>query len=83
MIKNALPAMLAATVLVATVSAIAKLPPPAPLTDAQKQAAEEKKEKDKAAADKAKEDLAAAEDRAVKNYHMNMKQQGNAKGNKK
>jgi len=76
MIKNALPVVLAATVLVATVSALAKLPPPPPMTDAQKQAAEAKKEKDKADADKAKADLTAAEDVAVKNYQMNMKQQG-------
>ena len=76
MIKNAIPVILAATVLVAAVSAIAKLPPPAPLTDAQKQAAEEKKAKDAAAAEQAKADQAAAEDRAVKNYQANMKQQG-------
>ena len=76
MIKNALPVALAATVLVATVSALAKLPPPPPMTDAQKQAAEEKKEKDKAAAEQAKADQAAAEDAAIKNYRMNMKQQG-------
>jgi hypothetical protein len=75
MIKNAIPVVLAGIVLAAAASATAKLPPPV-LTDAQKQAAEEKKEKDKAAADKAKADLAAAEDAAVKNYHMNMKQQG-------
>lgn len=76
MIRNALPVVLAATVLVAAVSAIAKLPPPPPQTDAQKQAAEAKKEKDKADAEKAKLDQAAAEDRAVRNYQMNMKQQG-------
>jgi hypothetical protein len=46
------------------------------MTDAQKQAAEEKKEKDKAAAEKAKADLTAAEDAAVKNYQGNMKQEG-------
>lgn len=76
MIKNAIPVVLAGVVLVAAVSAIAKLPPPPPPTEAQKQAAEAKKEKDKADAEKAKADQAAAEDRAVKNYQMNMKQQG-------
>lgn len=76
MIKNAIPVVLAATVLVAAVSAIAKLPPPPPMTDAQKQAADEKKAKDAAAAEKAKADLTAAEDRAVQNYQSNMKQQG-------
>jgi len=76
MIKHAIPVGLAAAVLVAAASALAKLPPPAPLTDAQKQAAEEKKAKDAQAAEKAKADLAAAEDRAVKNYQSNMKSQG-------
>jgi hypothetical protein len=76
MIRNAMPAMLAAAVLAAAVSAIAKLPPPAPLTDAQKQAAEEKKAKDAKTAEQAKLDQAAAEDRAVKNYQMNMKREG-------
>jgi hypothetical protein len=78
MIKTVIPVVLAGVVLVAAVSAIAKLPPPPPLTDAQKQAAEEKKEKDKASAAQAKTDLAAAEDRVVKNYHANMKQLGAA-----
>lgn len=76
MIKHAIPVGVAAAVLIAAASAAAKLPPPAPLTDAQKQAAEEKKAKDAQAADKAKADQAAAEDRAVKNYQANMKSQG-------
>jgi hypothetical protein len=53
-----------------------KIPPPPPQTDAQKAAAADKKAKDDAAAAQAKLDQAAAEDRAVKNYQGNMKQQG-------
>ncbi len=45
--------------------AVAKLPPPAPLTDAQKAAADEKKAKDAAAADAAKAQQAKAEDRVA------------------
>jgi len=76
MIKHAIPVGLAAAVLIAAASALAKLPPPAPLTDAQKQAAEEKKAKDAAAGEQAKADQAAAEERAVKNYQQNMKAEG-------
>ena len=48
-------ALAAALLVIATFGiAIAKLPPPAPLTDAQKVAAEEKKAKDAAAAEAAK-----------------------------
>jgi hypothetical protein len=52
--------------------AIAKIPPPPPPTEAQKAAAEAKK----ASAEKAKADLAAAEERAIANYHQNMKKMG-------
>ena len=76
MMKTLMPAVLAAAVLAAAAAALAKLPPPPPQTDAQKQAAEEKKAKDAAAAEQAKVDQAAAEDRAVKNFQMNMKQEG-------
>jgi hypothetical protein len=57
-------------------AAVAKLPPPAPLTDAQKAAAEDKKAKDAAAADVAKAQQAKAEDRAAANYFANMKAKG-------
>ena len=50
--------------------AMAKLPPPPPLTDAQKA---EKAAKDKATADAAKAALERAEDRAVANYRANQK----------
>jgi hypothetical protein len=54
----------------------AKIPPPAPLDEKGKAAAEEKATKDKAAAEKAKADLAAAEEKAIKNYQANMKKAG-------
>ena len=76
MMKTLIPALFLAGLTAVAASALAKLPPPPAPTDAQKQAAEEKKAKDAAAAEKAKADLAAAEDAAIKNYHMNMKQQG-------
>jgi hypothetical protein len=57
-------------------TAWAKLPPPPPLDEKGKAAAEEKKAKDAAAAEKAKADQAAAEDYAVKNYQGNMKKAG-------
>jgi hypothetical protein len=57
-------------------AAVAKLPPPAPLTDAQKAAAEEKKAKDAAAAAAAKAQLAKAEDRVVARYLAEMKAKG-------
>ena len=50
--------------------AVAKLPPPPPLTEAQKA---EKAAKDKATADAAKAALARAEDKAVANYRANQK----------
>ena len=50
--------------------AVAKLPPPPPLTDAQKA---EKAAKDKATAEAAKAALERAEDRAVANYRANQK----------
>ena len=50
--------------------AVAKLPPPPPLTDAQKA---EKAAKDKASADTAKAELERAEDKAVANYRANQK----------
>ena len=59
-------------------AATAKLPPPAPLTDAQKAAADEKKAKDAAAAEAAKMQLAKAEDRAVARYYADMKAKGKA-----
>jgi hypothetical protein len=76
MMTRAIPVLLVAAVTFVAVSAIAKLPPPPAPTDAQKQAAEEKKAKDAAAAEQAKADLAAAEERAVKNYQSNMKAEG-------
>ena len=57
-------------------AAVAKLPPPAPPTDAQKAAAEEKKAKDAAAAEAAKAQQVKAEDRAAANYFANMKAKG-------
>jgi hypothetical protein len=50
--------------------AVAKLPPPPPLTDAQKA---EKSAKDNATADAAKAALERAEDKAVANYRANHK----------
>ena len=50
--------------------AVAKLPAPPPLTDAQKA---EKAAKDKATADSAKAELERAEDKAVANYRANHK----------
>jgi hypothetical protein len=57
-------------------SAWAKLPPPAPLDEKGKAAAEEKKAKDAVAADAAKKAQVDAEDKTVKNYQANMKKQG-------
>jgi hypothetical protein len=54
----------------------AKLPPPPPLDEKGKAAAEEKKVKDAEAAAKAKAALVEAEDKAVKNYHGNMRKAG-------
>jgi hypothetical protein len=76
MTTNVKLAALAAALAFAGTAAWAKIPPPPPPTDAQKAAAEEKKEKDKAASEKAKAELAASEERAIKNYHANMKKAG-------
>lgn len=76
MTKTLIPVALVAGVMVVAATALAKLPPPPAPTDAQKQAAEEKKAKDAAAAEQAKADQAAAEERAIKNYQANMRQQG-------
>ena len=58
--------------------AMAKLPAPPPLTDAQKVAAEEKKAKDAAAADIAKQQQARAEDRVAARYLAEQKAKGNS-----
>jgi len=58
--------------------AVAKLPPPAPLTDAQKAAADDKKAKDAAAAEAAKAQQAKAEDRVASRYFAEMKAKGKA-----
>jgi hypothetical protein len=57
--------------------AVAKLPAPPPMTDAQKAAAEEKKGKDAAAADLAKKQQAQAEDRVAARYIAEQKAKGN------
>lgn len=69
---------IAALVLVASFAGAAwsKLPPPGPMDDKAKAAAEEKKAKDATAAEKAKVDQAAAEDKAVKNFQANMRKAG-------
>jgi hypothetical protein len=59
-------------------AAVAKLPAPAPLTDAQKAAADDKKAKDAAAAEAAKAQLAKAEDRVAARYFAEMKAKGKA-----
>ena len=72
-------AMIAAGLVVGAFgAALAKLPPPPPMTDAQKAAAEEKKAKDVAAAEVAKAQQAKAEDRVVSRYFSEMKAKGNA-----
>ncbi len=69
-------AILAAALVVASFGvAVAKLPPAAPLTDAQKA---EAKAKADAAADLAKQQLAKAEDRVAAHYFADMKAQGKA-----
>ena len=65
----------AAFVVVSFGVAVAKLPPAAPLTDAQKA---EAKAKADAAADLAKQQQAKAEDRVAAQYFANMKAQGKA-----
>ncbi len=56
--------------------AVAKLPAPPPMTDAQKAAAEEAKAKAAAAAEVAKQQQAAAEDRVAAHYFADMKAKG-------
>jgi hypothetical protein len=58
--------------------AVAKLPPSAPLTEAQKAAADEKKAKDAAADAAAKAQLTKAEDRTAAHYFADMKAKGKA-----
>jgi len=75
--KNAIKAVICAGAFAFGASVVwAKLPPPPPLDEKGKAAAEEKKAKDAAAAEKAKADLAAAEDKMIKNYQSNMKKAG-------
>jgi hypothetical protein len=70
-------ALVAAGIVVASFGvALAKLPPPAPLTEEQKKAAEEKKAKDAVAAEAAKAAQARAEDRVAAKYYGDMKAQG-------
>jgi hypothetical protein len=70
-------ALIAAGLVVATFGvAVAKLPPPAPLTEEQKKAAEEKKAKDATAAEAAKVSQARAEDRVAARYFADMKAKG-------
>ena len=70
-------ALIAAALVVTTFGvAIAKLPPPAPLTEEQKKAAEEKKAKDAATAEAVKGQQARAEDRVAARYFADMKAKG-------
>jgi hypothetical protein len=72
-------AMIAAGLVVGVFgAAVAKLPPAPPPTDAQKDAAEEKKAKDAAAAEAAKAQQAKAEDRVAARYFADMKTKGKA-----
>lgn len=57
-------------------TAQAKLPAPPPLDEKGKAALEEKKKKAAEAADMGKAAEAAAEERAIKNYHANLKKAG-------
>ena len=66
----------ATLVLAAFGMAMAKLPAPPPLTDAQKVAAEEKKAKDAAAAVMTKQQQAKAEDRVAARYIAEQKVKG-------
>ena len=71
---NTIRAVLAAALVVASFGlAVAKLPPAAPLTDAQKA---EAKAKADATADAAKQQQAKAEDRVAAQYFATMKAQG-------
>lgn len=70
-------ALIAAGIVVATFGiALAKLPAPPPLTDAQKAAAEEKKAKDAVGAEAAKMQQAKAEDRVAARYIAEQKAKG-------
>jgi hypothetical protein len=70
-------ALIAAGLVVATFGwAVAKLPPPAPLDEKAKAAAEEKKAKDASAADAAKAAQARAEDRVAARYIAEQKAKG-------
>lgn len=74
---NTIRAVIGATLVVASFGlAVAKLPPPAPMTDAQKAAAEEAKAKTAAGAELAKQQQAKAEDRVASQYFANMKAAG-------
>ena len=68
--------VLAAAFLAGASVAWAKLPPPPPLDEKGKAAAEEKKAKDAETAAKAKAALVEAEDKTVKNFQANMKKAG-------
>ena len=70
-------ALVAAGIVVTTFGvAVAKLPPPAPLTEEQKKVAEEKKAKDAVAAEAAKAAQSRAEDRVAAKYFADMKAKG-------
>ncbi|GMU73653.1 MAG: formate dehydrogenase [Burkholderiales bacterium] len=70
-------ALIGATLVVACFGvAVAKLPAPPPLTDAQKAAAEEKKAKDAATAEANKQLLVRTEDRVAARYYADMKAKG-------
>lgn len=74
---NTIRAFIGATLVVATFGlAVAKLPPPPPMTDAQKAAAEEAKAKTAAGAELAKQQQAKAEDRVASRYFAEMKAMG-------
>jgi hypothetical protein len=70
-------ALIAAGMVIATFGlALAKLPPPAPMDDKAKAAAEEKKAKDALAAEAAKAQQAKAEDRVAARYIAEQKAKG-------
>ena len=70
-------ALISAGLVVATFGiALAKLPAPPPMTDAQKVAAEDKKAKDAAAAEAVKAQQAKAEDRVAARYIAEQKAKG-------
>jgi hypothetical protein len=70
-------ALFGATLVVGTFGlALAKLPPPPPMTDAQKATAEEAKVKAAASAELAKQQQATAEDRVAARYFADLKAKG-------